>query len=328
MPVVNQAGQDIHCIYVQGPVLPPGTEDESQIKAYRPLPQGGVHLEPNESKFMMLLPGRYHFAVSYLGKPRVANSMWFEIPQLPEDEADDGQLDQTITITTAGAFSDDPITDDSLSDFPGNQLVGSTNLRPVVDCSPTTVPAGIGINPISLPTPPTLLVSPAELGTIQALSIGPMKVEQLQQGDGLSLSVMVKDPEGSALKCFWSVFGDPLAGIRTVRVVTAASGSTITYNFKRTRAGVYTVYLTAYDNLMLFNEVRWSITVIPNARPYIDVVLDDTWIDFGRRDNWRSALGIGNDPGTPPQHPALPPVRLRDACYLAKLEIWGDIGGH
>ena len=297
--IVNEQELDdtdlpITLMYVAGPVPPIEMEDGSLISASRPLPPGGVQLKRDEIRIMELLPGRYHFVVGYpRPQPGVANSMWFTIPELLTG-ADDGQIDQTITIRDDGAVSSDPFTMLSM-DFPGRTVVPTTNFRPMIDVA-VTVPAGV--NQLVVPVdqsriPP--LVSQLESGTAQRMLIGPIKVEQLQS-EGITLSATVTDPEGSPLKYFWSVEGDPLSGIRTVNVGTAASDSRLTYLFMRSRAGIYRVSLTVYDNNKLFNEGQWTIEVIPNAKPYIDIVVDDRVVDFGRLDDKRR-----NNPMIPPR---------------------------
>jgi hypothetical protein len=293
----------ITVMYVAGPVPPQNTPTQSPFRATRPLPPGGVKLKQGESRIMELLPGRYHFVVSYpRPQPGVANSMWFTITNLTSAQgADDGQVDQTITITDSGAVSTDPFTGGSLQ-FPGRTIVGTTNFRPVINVG-AIVPAGVPrtivpVNPAQIPP----LVNVLETGTNQILNIGPIKVEQLQD-EGITLSATVTDPQGSALKFYWNVLGDPLTGLRRVDLGTTASGSTITHEFSRSRAGVYTVYLTVYNQFGLFNEGRWVILVSPNAKPYIDVVVDDVVIDFGRLDDKRRNIGVGSAPGLPRNHP-------------------------
>ena len=269
----------ITVMYVAGPVPPPDTPDQSHFRATRPLPAGGVQLKQDESRIMQLLPGRYHFLVSYpRPQPGVANSMWFTIPVLTEG-ADDGQIDQTIAIRDYGADSTNSYTNDSIM-FPGRTVVESTNFRPVVNCN-AIVPEGVPL-----------------LGTNQILNIGPIKIEHLQN-EGITLSATVTDPEGSALKYYWTVPTGVSIGCFTSG--TTASGSTLTAQFKTRRAGIYTVYLTVYDQYGLFNEGRWIIRVIPNAKPYIDVVVDDVVIDFGRLDSKRRFSRVG--PGLPREHP-------------------------
>jgi hypothetical protein len=279
--IVNEQQLDetdlpITVTYVAGPVPPIEIEDGSLVLACRPLPPGGVQLKRDEFRIMELLPGRYHFVVSYpRPQPGVANSMWFTIPEL-QVGADDRLVDQTITIRDDGAESTDLFTALSIN-FSGRNVEPDTNFRPTIHIG-ADVPAGV--NQAVLP------VSQLETGTVQQLLIGPIKVDQLHREE-ITLSATVEDPEGSTLKYIWSVDGDPLSGIRTVNVGTTASGSRLIFDFSRSRAGTYTVYLTVYDDRGLFNEGRWTIVVIPNAKPYIDVVVDDRVVDFGRLDGQR-----------------------------------------
>ncbi len=282
---LDETDVPITVMYVAGPVVPIDAEDGDIVIASRPLPPGGVQLKRGESRIMELLPGRYHFVVSYpRPQPGVANSLWFDIPVLFEG-ADDGIVDQTITIRDYWAESTDLLTDIYM-DFPGREIVETTDFRPAVSIG-AEVPAGV--NQSIVPVDPTQippLVSQMESGSVQQLLIGPIKASQLHS-EGIMLSATIEDPEGFPMKYFWSVEGDPLSGIRTVDSGTASSGSRLTKLFSRSRAGTYTVSITVYDNNMLFNQGQWTIEVIPNAKPYIDIVVDDRVIDFGRLDDQR-----------------------------------------
>ena len=116
-----------------------------------------------------------------------------------------------ITIDDFFAFSTDPLTDISI-DFPGRDLVPTTDFRPAVDVD-AELPPGVnktfGTRRVRQ-LPPS--ASELEEGTQQILHMGPIKVEQLR--DGITLKANVTDPEGSDLKYFWSVDEDPLSGAR------------------------------------------------------------------------------------------------------------------
>jgi len=272
----------IGVMYVAGPVPPQESSDPTTIRANRPLPSGGVRLKRNESEIMELLPGRYHFVVSYPKPlPGVANSFLFTVPFL-ESGADDGTIDQTITITDNGASSTDAFTDASIV-FPGRTVVGTSNLKPTIIVN-ATAPAGIPVGPIP--------VSPPR-GPF--LRIGPVNADQIAH-QGLTLIATVSDPEGSALTYFWTIPKSiSSAGFAPG---TAASGTTVSAQFQPLRAGLYTISLTVYDQYGLFSQAQWIIEVVPNARPYIDVVADDKVIDFGRLDGSPNApekkvIGVG-----------------------------------
>ncbi|MBN2232279.1 MAG: hypothetical protein JW781_05600 [Deltaproteobacteria bacterium] len=54
-----------------------------------------------------------------------------------------------------------------------------------------------------------------------------------------------------------------------------------------------------------------------NIDPFIDLIVDDTVIDFGRLDEWRRNLGVGTAIGIPPDHPwPVPPYTagIRNLC--------------
>ncbi len=87
-----------------------------------------------------------------------------------------------------------------------------------------------------------------------------------------------------------------------------ASGATIAdqSNFRPTVGGNYTVFLTVYDNLGLFDECRWVLEVQPNAQPEIKVFSGRTTVEFGRLDEERGQ-GVGSIlPATTAMRPGVP----------------------
>lgn len=329
---------------VAGPVI---STDTSVTESYPPnssLPAGGVDIKQNESLILELLPGRYHFVVSY-PKPGVANSLWFTVPELSAG-SDDNQVDQVVTLTDAGGNSDDVLTDLSI-DFPGSSVVSPTNFRPIADCN-ADVPAGISIAPLSaaelgLPQIPT--ANPSETGTLQVFRVGPIKLEEFYSPHtGINYYGDVSDPEGSSLRYFWNYKGAASLGRNSG---TTNSGDRLNETWgpaatRPTRGGLYTVSLTVYDDLNLFNECRWLVDIIPNAKPYHDVVVDDRVIDFGRQDGGpnaseRKVIGIGPalqtlfpsnlNPFVAPVHP-LPqitePYELANLCAYQSNPLSAD----
>ena len=268
----------IEVTYISGPAPPPDLPEGVPFPAYRPLPEGGVDLEPGESRVVSLLAGRYHFVVSYPGEG-VANSLFFTIPELTEG-ADDSDLDQTITITRAGASSTDEATDNSIV-FAGAVIVEASNLPPTLDCS-ELVPAGVAVGP----------------GRRCPVAIGPIKIEQLRPPlGGVTLSGTATDPEGATpLHLFWTWSEGTLPTHDDV-----PSGGTKSRGFKPNplRAGTYRVFLTAYDQFDLFSECCWEIDVVANEKPIVRVVPDDFIIDFGRLDRLRKLPLLTNNPETP-----------------------------
>lgn len=303
--IVNQTTTDLpnELIYIGGPVPPPDAAAGSAFPTLPPaFPSGARYtFRPGESRLLDLGPGRYHFVFSFPHpQPGVANSLFFTVPVLASG-ADDGQVDQTITITNAGAGSTDPVTNASIV-FPGSAVIPGTNIRPTIACT-ATVPGGIPLGNGD-PTAPGL--------PSRVVNIGPMNLGLFQTGNPITLSATPTDPEGSALAVFWSV-RDPATGLGVVNSQGTGSGGTVTRQCGKdnpqcnfTRGGTYIVYATVYDNLGLFDECRWNITVTPNTPPTIAVIVDDVVIDFGRLDAGvtpdRRVLGAGTTvfPGTPP----------------------------
>ena len=276
----TRADLGIEITYVSGPAIPPDLPDGVDFPAYRPLPAGGVDLDPGETKVMALLPGRYHFLVSYPHpQPGRANSLFFTVPEL-SDGADDGQIDQTITITMDGATSDDVFTDSSVV-FPGYAQVPGSNLRPVAACTATAPPGVVVIDAVQQIPP---VFEPQNPQATRIINIGPIKLEELKADpNAIELFSKAHDPEGSDLRYYWTWWN------KSRSYDLAASDATVSRFFQPipNSAGVYTVYVTVYDQYDLFDQCQWNINVIPNTRPTIKAIADDLVIDYGRLDNMR-----------------------------------------
>ena len=74
--------------------------------------------------------------------------------------------------------------------------------------------------------------------------------------------------------------------------------------------GTYVVYLAVTSAGSLDKFIVWTTTfegigqaVPSNIEPYLDIVVDDRVIDFGRLDNKRRNLGVGPNLGVPPLFP-------------------------
>jgi hypothetical protein len=309
--IVNAQQEDasdlpVTVTYVQGPVPEPGAEQPVR----GPQPAMTTELRRGESVTVDLVPGRYQFVVGYpRPQPGVANSLWFAVPVLTGG-ADDGAVDQTISVGDRGATSDNRVTNDSIV-FPGRTAVTGSNLRPVLDCA-AAVPAGVTV---TAPTaaqagaaasPVTAALSPQDAAGVRAWEIGPVKTAQLA-AEGITFAASAADPEGDTLRFVWTWRS---ADGTSRSPATAPSPARLERTWADTagaaaRTGRTHVYLTAYDDLGLFSECRWSVAVTGNAAPFVDVVVDDRVIDFGRLDAVRASALTA---------PANPPV---DLCSYA-----------
>ncbi len=282
--IVNNSGPQadlgIKLLYVSGPAIPPDTLPGTLYPSYRPLPEGGIELKDGESWFLSLLPGRYHFLVTYPHpQPGVANSLWFTVPAIAQG-ADDGQIDQTITITLAGATSTDPITNASLS-FPGYGTVPGSNLRPIIACTATAPPGVAVVDAVTGQAPQP---DPQKANPTRIVNVGPIKIEQLSPKGALTLFGKAHDPENSAIDFYWTwPDGSGTEYERAPSDVTVSNG----FLPNPPRGQIYTAYLTAYDQYDLFDECRWRIDVRANTKPTIKALADDLVIDFGRLDHKR-----------------------------------------
>ena len=108
----------------------------------------------------------------------------------------------------------------------------------------------------------------------------------------MAFQASATDPEGSVLSPYWTVTGGSQSGTRSGAAVAFGAAMGDQFTFRTFVVGVYTVYLTVYDNLGLFDECRWVIDVQPNARPKIDVISGRTSVEFGRLDEVRQ-VGAG-----------------------------------
>ena len=64
-PEEDTSNLGIEIRYISGPLPPSDWPENTPFPAYRPLPEGGIELKIGESRLMALLPGQYHFAVSF-----------------------------------------------------------------------------------------------------------------------------------------------------------------------------------------------------------------------------------------------------------------------
>ena len=167
-------------------------------------------------------------------------------------------------------------------------------MRPVIGCS-AEVPDGVALtngDPAATALPSRVVL------------VSQLKLEQMPpKGPGVRFSGVANDPEGSKLRPFWTVSG----GLSSMPVAgdPVDSGATIQdqFTFQPTVGGDYTVFLTVYDNLGLFDECRWVLNVVPNNRPEIKVFSGRTIVEFGRLDETRSD-GRRHDPARGHRHAA------------------------
>lgn len=285
-PTQADLGITIH--YLGGPVPPADLEPGHPYNAYPPLPNGKMDLKPNESGYMRLLPGNYSFMVSYPHpQPGVSNVLSFAVPEL-ETGADDGNIDQTLTITMEGASSTDAFTDASIQ-FRGADPNAAANVRPVVNLD-ALVPAGVPIVDSWAGGP----VTPAT----RMVTIGPVVVGQITSINSILLRGTATDannPDQLHVCWTWSQGSLPTHD-------WIGNGGTKSRGFKPNplKAGTYTVHFTAYDEFGLFDQGTWTIIVRGNTLPELEVIADDFVIDFGRLDSYRDLYGaFTSAPGMP-----------------------------
>ena len=308
--VINESTAPyIEMHYVSGPNPDPDNPDPS-LSAGCPIPNDKpqkLQINQNQSGWLLLRPGLYHFVVAYpQPQPGTANSLFVTVrPGEP----------LTIRITDSGATSDDP---NVAINFPGREIVAGTNVRPTIACN-AVVPPGVTLANLD----PAAAALPSRI--VRVLG---MKLEQLPPvGAGINFQAVGTDPEGSLLRTFWTTSGPAVQS--TIAGDSADSGAAITspYQFKTTLGGTYTVYLTIYDQLGLFDECRWIITVVPNNRPQIDVISGRTIVEFGRLDEVREAAGVGPIVpvvgALPPG--ATPPVAVPSLINPATPVIWSGL---
>lgn len=270
----QDASEGIGLTYISGPAPPAGADPKQAFVAGAPLPGGVQTIEPNRQTCMMLLPGTYHFAVSYTNPlPDVANSLFFTIPEL-EEGADDADLDQTLTIDLEGATSTDPFTDASIQ-FAGASQVPGSNLGPRVEI--------FAVPPPGVPFSDGATGGPVTDAT-RVIRVGPIFVGELGPFDELELIGQGIDPEGSDMQYSWTWSWGTLP---THEFVGSGFTSTKTFRPNPYVEGTYTVYFTAYDDFELFAEGRWEIEVRGNEKPTIEVIPDDFIIENGRLDATR-----------------------------------------
>ena len=270
----DSSSPTIHITYISGPSPDPanpeafaaGCPSPAVVEHTWDLEQGGVapfHLRA----------GLYHLVVSYpQPQPGIANSLFLTLSP--------GEKPLMISIGDKGAAVDDPSV---TVQFAGNQLTAGSNARPIV-AGTAVVPEGVAMASLD----PGAAGLPSRI-----VEIGPIKLEQFApKGPGIQLSASATDPEGKSLQAIWTVNDGKSHNV--VAGETVASGAPIpdAAQFKPTVAGDYTIFLTVYDDLGLFDEMRWIVHVEANAKPQIAAVSGRTHVEFGRLDAERAA-GVG-----------------------------------
>ena len=292
--------------YLSGPSPDPAAPDP--FLAGCPQPADIVtqwQLNSGEVARLLLAPGVYSFMVSYpQPQPGVANPLFLTVP--PNSGPQEGP--QTVRIADDGATSDTPALHIV---FAGR--TAASNLRPLIACS-AEVPAGVTLAS-GVPAAPEL---PSRIVQIHGL-----RLEQLPpKGPGIRLLATASDPEKSQLRPYWTVTGGlsstPIAG----NPVPSGTPLDDTYQFQPTLAGTYTLFLTVYDDLGLFDECRWVIQVEPNHQPEVQVFSGRTVVEFGRLDELRSQ-GVGPiSPATPALRPG---VSIPLAIPAAAGAVWDGL---
>ena len=280
IPEEDPGDSGISIQHISGPLPPSDWPEAKPFPAHRIFVDDEITLKTGESQVLSLPAGQYHFAVSYPSPFQVTNSLRFVIPELASG-ADDGIVDQVITIDGDGAYSTDDKTDLSLFDFPGSWTVPDSNLPPVLECGANVV-AGVPVfnNDAGANGLPS-----------RRVGIGPIVIPELGL-NSVELVGTATDPEGSLINHYWTWSQHSTLPAR----VLSASAEEVSRFFRPNpkREGRYDVFLTSYDDFGLFDECHWEITVRGNERPTIEVIADDYIVDFGRlgseRINGDSAL--------------------------------------
>lgn len=261
----DPADSGIGLKFISGPVPSRSNMGNDPFTAYRPISFNETNLAIDDEFFIHLLPGQYKFQVSYPSPSLVTNELTLIIPEIDEG-SDDGFIDQTISITSYNATSTDTTTDDSI-DFSGRVIVLGAD-PPTIECT-AIAPAGVSV-----------VSSDPSDGTLpsQQIVVGPIKREQLfGAADGLELIGTATDPEGSDIDYYWTRSRGTLPDYDS-----GASGESVELRFPTSRAGTYHYYLTAYDDGGQFAECHWTVIVQANAKPTMDVIVDDAVVDYGR----------------------------------------------
>lgn len=312
--VKNASANPIEVRWISGPLPPEDWELSTPFPAYSPFEDNLLDLGAGKSGAMELLPGAYHFAVSFpTPNPGITNSLFLEIPEL-ESGADDGVIDQVLTIDREGASSDDAFTDESIV-FDGASQTPGSNQRPNVSLN-AFVPLGVPVT--------DGITGGAVTSSTKVVDIGPIVVNQLVPG-AVELRGYAQDPEGSSpLHVCWTW---SYGSLPTHHWIANASTDIAHFLPNPKKAGVYTVYFTAYDEFGLFDEGRFRITVRGNEKPYVKVIADDFIVDFGRLDDFRRPLGATTDPLLLPYHTYVDTTGdgFVDETYLKTLGVNGPV---
>lgn len=281
VPEEDPGGSGISIQHISGPLPPFDWPEGKAFPAHRIFVDDEIALKTGESQLLSLPVGQYHFTVSYPSPSPITNSLRFVIPEL-QSGADDGFIDQVITIDGDGAYSTDDETDVFLWDFPGSWPAFDSNLPPVLECGANVV-AGV----------PVFNNDPGANGLpSRRIGIGPIAISNLEL-NSVEFVGAATDPEGDLINHYWTWSQHSSLPAR----VQSASAEEVSRFFRPNprREGRYDVFLTSYDEFDLFDECHWEIIVGGgNERPTIEVIADDYVVDFGRlgseRINGDSAL--------------------------------------
>jgi hypothetical protein len=312
--VANDSANPIELRWISGPLPPEDWDQLTAFPAYSPFEHNLLDLNAGQTRSMQLLPGAYHFAVSYpTPNPGITNSLFLEIPEL-EAGADDGGVDQVLRISRDGATSSDAFTDDSIQ-FAGAHDVPGSNQRPRVNLN-AFVPVGVPVVDGNTGGPVT--------GTTRVVNVGPIVVNQIVPG-AVELRGTARDPEGhTPLHVCWTWSYGTLP---THHFILNETTDIVYFLPNPKKAGTYTIYFTAYDQFGLFDEGRFNIVVRGNTKPYVKVIADDFIIDFGRLDAFRRPLGATTSPLVMPLHTYVDTTGdgLTDTTYVKTLPVLGPV---
>lgn len=224
-------------------------------------------LAAGESLYVDLPAGEYEIWVAY-ATPRPGRAHRLLMPVSRADTVN-------RLLELAGAPGAPRVTDSE----------GSARFLSVVDLAPTVTCSAVA--------PGDLLVGPQPSGALTVSTPAvPLILEVLQQTP-LGMRNTPVDPEGGRVRTIWTTRDSarPVGSTRAGSEV--ASGGTLGNELllPPLRPENYQLFLTVYDRVGLFDECRFDVAVVANTPPLIEVIAEQTRLDFGRPDEERVATG-------------------------------------
>lgn len=258
--------------YHAGPVGPEGSVSTAVFRADPPPAPFTVALDPGEAVDTFLLPGTHKFTVEFPDFTRTAD-LNFRVPTLTSG-ADDTFTDQTISLGSAGAVSDDAMTQASLR---FRALLDPIDRAPEVTVT-ADVPAGVELvdAETGFPAGPTT----------KLLRIGPIAASQIATPLDVVLRATATDAEdgpNDALELVWTWSNgtDPVSQV-------PLNGATVGRSFLPptlpVAAGIYTVHVAAYDSRGQVGVGTFLVDVVQDPIERLELRTDRSVVDYGRRD--------------------------------------------